>query len=456
MNLLRSSGLTRHHHEWVAMYLNEYNAHIEYLTAEWRRLMSENGFEAVVVYAGHNQTYYGDDQEPPFHAYGHFLRWLPQSDCEHAVLVLELDAKPVLLWYVPTDYWYLPSEAPEFCKDTFDVKTFAKLDNLERALNQLIQSHVNVAHIGMSPGLIDSDSNAKLLRQLDYQRAFKTEFERRCITEATVQGVLGHRAAAQAFAEGQSEYQIHLAFLLASLQHEAELPYPSIVAMNSHAATLHYQKYDRSPALDVHSLLIDAGAKAHCYHSDITRTYAAGANDEFAELIDEVDQVQQAIIDEISIGKSYLDLHDEMSQKIAEILVNRDFLKCSPTAAYESKLVDAFFPHGLGHLLGLQTHDVGGRIVAEDGREVPPHSRYESLRLMRHIEANMVFTIEPGIYFIPSLLDQWRGQNDVNWAKVERFMEYGGVRVEDNVFVSADGPINLTREAFSDVNADVP
>lgn len=440
------------------MHLNAYTEHIDQLTAEWRRLMSENSFDAAVVYAGQNQTYFGDDQEPPFHAYGHFLRWVPQSDCEHAALVVGMATKPILLWYTPSDYWYLPSDAPEFCKETFEVRTFAELADLQRALQELIRAQGNVAHIGIASASVDPGSNTslndKLLRQLDYQRAFKTEFERLCMKDATALGILGHQAAARAFMDGDSEYRIHLAYLHASSQHEAELPYPSIVAMNTHAATLHYQKYDREPAPEICSLLIDAGAKVRCYHSDITRTYAARGHDEFAELIDDVDQAQQGIIEEINVGKSYLDLHDEMSQKIAEILTRHEFLTCTPATAYESKLVDAFFPHGLGHLLGLQTHDVGGRIVAENGQNVPPHSRYHSLRMMRRIEANMVFTIEPGIYFIPSLLAQWRGHEDINWKKVERFLRYGGVRVEDNVFVSPDGPVNLTRDAFNAASAD--
>lgn len=439
------------------MHLDAYYAHVDHLSSDWRQLMNENGFDAAVVYAGQNQTYYGDDQEPPFHAYGHFLRWVPYSDCEHAALMVSMYEKPVLFWYAPSDYWYLPSEAPEFCHEVFDVRTFADLDKLQRTLGALMEAQSHVAHIGNPSSELDADSlppqNEKLRQQLDFQRAFKTKFERLCIGDATAKGVLGHCAAAHAFAAGESEYQIHLAYLRASSQYEAELPYPSIVAMNTHAATLHYQKYDREPAFEIHSLLIDAGAKAHCYHSDITRTYAANDSDEFAELIRAVDSAQQAIIEEIAVGKSYLDLHEEMSQKIASILTNHQFLTCSPTTAFESQLVDAFFPHGLGHLLGLQTHDVGGRVVAEDGREVPPHTRYESLRLLRTIDTNMVFTVEPGIYFIPTLLDKWHGHHDVNWVKVERFMKYGGVRVEDNVFVTPTGPINLTRDAFTAANA---
>ena len=440
------------------MHLDTYHAHIAYLTAEWRQCMDENGFDAAVVYAGHNQAYYGDDQEPPFHAYGHFLRWIPQSDCEHAILVVLMDEKPVLLWYAPTDYWYLPSVAPEFCNDSFVVQTFADLDELHRALRVLMKAQSKVAHVGQPLAALDrdslSDSNKKLLRQLDYQRAFKTVFECQCIKDATNRSVLGHLAAAQAFVHRESEYQIHLAYLRASSQHEAELPYPSIVAMNNHAATLHYQKYDRDPASEVFSLLIDAGAKVHCYHSDITRTHSAHGNDEFVELIDAVDQAQLCIIEEITIGKSYVELHEAMSQKIAEILTNQGFLTCSATTAYESKLVDAFFPHGLGHLLGLQTHDVGGRIVAANGREEPAHERYANLRLLRTVQANMVFTIEPGIYFIPTLLAKWRGHQDINWSKIERFTRYGGVRVEDNVFVTPSGPKNLTREAFIAASAD--
>lgn len=440
------------------MHLEAYTAHINQLKLEWRQLMSEHGIDTAVVYAGANQTYYGDDQEPPFHAFGHFLRWVPQSDCEHAVIVLGVDADPVLLWYMPSDFWYLPSSAPEFCQDAFVVQSFSELNELQRALGQLTQSRSHVAYIGNPPAPIDSDFEGnqydRFHKQLDYQRAFKTEFEQLCIKEATARGVLGHLAAAHAFAEGGSEYEIHLAYLHASSQNEAELPYPSIVAMNSHAATLHYQKYDREATSEIHSLLIDAGAKVHCYHSDITRTYAGSSNEEFTELINAVDQVQRATIEQISIGKSYLNVHEEMSHKIAEVMTDQDFLTCSPTTAFESELVDCFFPHGLGHLLGLQTHDVGGRIVDKDGREVPPHRRYKSLRLMRQIEENMVFTIEPGIYFIPSLLAKWRGHQDVNWTKVERFISYGGVRIEDNVLVQPSGPINLTRNAFNAASAD--
>ena len=191
-------------------------------------------------------------------------------------------------------------------------------------------------------------------------------------------------AAAQAFADGGSEYEIHLAHLQASAQHESELPYPNIVAMNEHAATLHYQKYDRALPTDVFNLLIDAGAKSQCYHADVTRSYVNGEIDEFAELIAAVDRVQQLVIAEIRVGQSFVELHERMAQLLAEVVYELDLVRLEPSVVFESELIDTFFPHGLGHLLGLQTHDVGGFITDENGTEVEPHQRYSSLRLDSH------------------------------------------------------------------------
>ena len=424
---------------------------------EWGSLMMVHELDAVLVTAGANPTYYHDDQHPPFHANAHFLRWVPVSDCEHAVLFIVPDRKPVLFWHSPSDYWYLPSAAPEFCSDKFEVRTFDDLNALRNAVKQTTRPFTGVRCIGQEQQLVDSPPSSAqhevFLRRLDYRRAFKTDFERRCMEAASGLGVAGHRAAAQAFTAGESEYGIHLSYLRASEQHEAELPYPNIVAHNEHAATLHYQRYDRNAPSAVRSLLIDAGGKADCYHSDITRTYAADPSGEFAELINAVDDAQQTIIGEIVIGKPFLALHELMCQKVAEILCRFEFLFCSPTSAFDQRLTDAFFPHGLGHLLGLQTHDVGGHIVNEAGTASHPHERYESLRLLRDIEARMVFTVEPGIYFLPSLLGKLDGHQDVNWPKVERFLPYGGVRIEDNVYIGTDAVANLTRVAFNAVDA---
>ncbi len=120
---------------------------------------------------------------------------------------------------------------------------------------------------------------------------------------------------------------------------------------------------------------------------------------------------------------------------------NSNLVNCSGAEAFESRITDAFIPHGLGHLIGLQTHDVAGHMVSPDGGMRPPPDRYAALRLTRDIAVDQIFTIEPGLYFIPMLLDELRAKpagKRVNWPVVARYMKYGGIRIEDNVFVDVE------------------
>ncbi|MFM8354788.1 MAG: M24 family metallopeptidase, partial [Gammaproteobacteria bacterium] len=188
----------------------------------------------------------------------------------------------------------------------------------------------------------------------------------------------------------------------------AELPYHSIIATNAHGALLHYQHYDRVPPSVRRSFLIDAGATAYGYAADITRTYVDPTAPDgalFAALIDALDVEQQTLIDQIRPGLPYPDLHVLAHRAVARVLCDHGVLRCSADTAFETGLTRTFLPHGLGHLLGLQTHDVGGLQADPEGTPRPPPPEYPSLRLTRTIEVDQVFTIEPGIYFIPMLLD---------------------------------------------------
>ncbi len=111
-------------------------------------------------------------------------------------------------------------------------------------------------------------------------------------------------------------------------------------------------------------------------------------------------------------------------------------------------------PHGLGHLLGLQVHDVGGLQKTPEGGSIPRPEGHPYLRLTRVLEENFVVTMEPGLYFIDQLLDQARGDHrgaKIDWARVEQFRRFGGIRIEDNLAVTAGGCENLTRDAFAKV-----
>ena len=269
--------------------------------------------------------------------------------------------------------------------------------------------------------------------------------------EASRIGVRAHRAAERAFRAGSSEFGIHLAYCQAAGQDANDLPYGNIVCLNEHAAVLHYTDRDRIPPTQARSFLIDAGASFGGYASDITRTYSAQA-DEFAALIEAVDAAQLKMCDAVRAGTDYRQLHLDAHLALAGILKDFGVITVSPEAAVQTGVSRAFFPHGIGHGIGLQVHDVAGFAESDHGGTIPKPDGHPYLRLTRVLEPGMVVTIEPGLYFIDMLLDEikQKGLADaVDWARVDAFKPCGGIRIEDDVVCTEGVPLNLTREAFA-------
>ena len=164
------------------------------------------------------------------------------------------------------------------------------------------------------------------------------------------------------------------------------------------------------------------------------------------------DEMELAIIDKVEAGIDYRDLHVGTHTMLAELLVDAELAKGDPDTLLSTGVTSAFFPHGLGHLLGIQVHDVGGHQENESGTIIDPPSGHPFLRLTRVLEEDMVLTIEPGLYVIDMLLDELRGtpaEQHVNWETVDWLRPFGGIRIEDDVRVLADGQENLTRDAFA-------
>ncbi|MCY4013665.1 MAG: Xaa-Pro dipeptidase [Gammaproteobacteria bacterium] len=437
----------------------EFAAHLGCIASHWGDALAENRYDAAVVPAGAPAMYYQDDQAPPFHPNPHFARFFPDDSCAGSVLLVRPGANPKLYFSQPGGYWHLSPSLPDWA-DAFDVETHDDDEALLRSLVQDLARHSRVALVGpdetFSANLpLAAVNPERLVNQLVFARATKTPFEVARMREATAIGVRGHLAARDAFRSGGSEFDIHMAYLAASGQEESKLPYPNIIALNEHAGILHYQHYDREPPARGHSFLIDAGGRSGGYHADITRTYSANPGDDFDALVTALDEKQQALVGEIRPGLSYVDLHTRMHHETADLLVRFGLIRCSAESAFDRKITDAFFPHGLGHLLGLQTHDVGGKLANADGDEVESPERFPSLRYTREIDLGHVFTVEPGLYFIPMLLETLHDSEagtDVNWAKVDALRPCGGIRIEDNVVVTSDGADNLTRPAFAQID----
>jgi Xaa-Pro dipeptidase len=361
-----------------------------------------------------------------------------------------------LVFLQPVDYWYKPPEMPsDFWTDQFDIKIIreaaeakAHIAGVARCafVGEWREEFTDWGFTGRNP--------EPLMHRLHYVRAFKTEYELECMRRASRMAARGHKAAEAAFRAGTSEYEINMAYIRATGQTENELPYPNIVGLNANSAVLHYQNQERTAPAQLRSFLIDAGAQFHGYASDITRTYSR-ENDDFAALIKAMDSEQQGLCGEVRAGVDYADIHLSAHRRIAKILRDFDVITAAPDEALASGLSSVFFPHGIGHLLGLQVHDVAGFTVSPDGKQKARPQGHPYLRLTRPLEPGFVVTIEPGLYFIDQLLEKARTSplsKQINWQTVEKFKPYGGIRVEDNVAATISEPENLTRPAFAAAN----
>lgn len=433
-----------------------YAEHLQGLLTRHRQLMQQNAIDWLIIPSGEAIRVYLDDMHYPFKSSFLFRSYVPLTELAQSYLIIGLKAKPSLIVYQPQDYWHASAEAVDnrWAKH-FNVMTISDQSQLQQ---HLPQNSKTVAVLGQATAITKSLTEAQrnpqaLINALYWQRAYKSAYEIACMQIANDRAAICHNAAEMAFRNGESEQQIHFAYLQAGDMLEHQLPYSNIVALNQHAAILHYTKCKAQPPQSVKSLLIDAGSSFNGYHSDITRTYAYSP-DEFADLIEAMDEMQRTCIDNIQLGQSYVDLHTQAHLKIAEIIKQFNFVDMSAQAMLETGISNAFFPHGLGHFIGLQVHDVGGQFADISGAVNAPPAEHPFLRTTRVIEENMVFTIEPGLYFIESLLTQQRkGKHSkvFNWTKIESMMIYGGIRIEDDVVVEKNNLRNLTRDAFAKI-----
>jgi len=432
-----------------------YAAHLTTLMRRTDRSLAQSGFDALVIHAGRPPVQFLDDQDYPYKVNPQFKAWVPIIDNPRCLLVYTPGSeRPTVLFYQANDFWHKPAKLPTAAW-TAAVNLIVIDDDSKVAAHWAKLGRV--AFIGPEPMLPNADLESvnpkDLMVLLDYDRAVKTPYELACLRNAGELGARGHTAAFAAFSRGGSEYDAHMSYLTACEQREEEMPYNNIVAYNENAAVLHYQHLERSAPSPLRSFLIDAGAQYRGYASDITRTYARSGG-RFADLVQAVDRAQLALCSEILAGRDYRDVHLSAHRILGDVMQQVGLTKLPGQAALESGVTSVFFPHGIGHLLGLQVHDVGGVMGDAQGHERARPKGHPYLRLTRMLEPGVVVTVEPGIYLIDSLLaaahaDERRAH--IDWAVVEELKPYGGVRIEDNVATTAGKPENMTRDAFARV-----
>jgi len=413
-----------------------YAAHLDELARRTAGVCERHGLDGLVLHSGTPQQKTSfDDQFWPLVTVPFFKHWLPLAVEGCALLVVPGD-KPTLFYNVERGFWEGPPEPEsDHFWPFFRVVEVRSPATIRAALRSRIGG---LADDRILPPALHHDLSAL--------RVTKTAYEVACLREANRRACRGHDAVLKAFAAGDhSELELHLLYLQHTEQDDPETPYKNIVALNEHAATLHHVSYGRTRPV-AQSLLLDAGATFLGYDSDITRTAVRGTGavaDVFAGLVDGVDRLQRQLCDEAKAGVNYQALHDRSHHLLADVLKATGIAKATASAAalVDGGVTRKLLPHGLGHSLGLVTHDVGCRQVA-------PRADNPFLRNTIDIAVDQCFTIEPGCYFITSLLGELRAlpaAADLDWRLLDALVPFGGVRVEDDLVVLQGGVDNLTR-----------
>jgi Xaa-Pro dipeptidase len=427
-----------------------YLQHVRELEERAGRVLESLGWDALAIHSGTpaKRSRY-DDQFWPLRPCPHFQHWVALAEPD-ALVVVRTGARTRLVRVSSASFWEKPAP-PE--TDAFE-RAFEVLQVRDAAEGAASLGGGRVAFVGEDAAQAsrwgipaERACPPALIAALDALRTVKSGYEVSCIAEANRRARAGHEALRAAFAAGDaSELDLHLLYLRATAQDDSETPYKNIVALGANAATLHHIAYGREASRRMaESLLVDAGACCRGYAADVTRTWVKGsgaAASAFGQLVAGVEALQQRLCQAIRLGLPYEQLHDESHRQVAAVLREVGLVRGGVDEAVESGVTRAFYPHGLGHSLGLQTHDVGCGLRT-------PRTDNPFLRNTSDIAAGQVFTIEPGVYFIDALLDELRAKpagSLVDWNTVAALAPLGGVRIEDDVHVLAGGARNLTRE----------
>jgi Xaa-Pro aminopeptidase len=296
---------------------------------------------------------------------------------------------------------------------------------------------------------VDGELSHRLSEMVAEARRTKDPAELALMREAAAASRQGHLAGLRLARAGMTERQLQVEIEVEFFRHGAErTAYGSIVGTGPNGAVLHFAPTARQ-LREGDVVLVDAGAEIAGYASDVTRTYPVGPRFEGLQrdLYDLVLRVQERAIRTARPGKEYKELHLEAAEGIASGLADLGILRGTPAGLVEQDAHALFFPHGLGHMLGLATHDAGGCLA---GRTPSDRFGLKWLRADLPLQPGYVVTIEPGIYFIRAVLEdparRERYRHTVNWERVETLLDFGGIRIEDDIVITEGEADVLTAE----------
>lgn len=442
-----------------------------------KRLLSElnhvdslrNKVSAVILQGGEAVTRHCSDHEPLFRqeSYFHWTFGVQEPDFYGAVLIPS--GQSILFApNLPQDYaiWMGKLESKDEIKKRYEVDDVHWTDEILNVLKDLkVETLLTLKGVnsdsgktskeatfdGMDQFHIDDHTLHPIITEL---RVIKTDLELDVLRYTNKISSRAHIEVMKSVKPGMFEYQLESIF-----QHYCYynggariMSYTCICATGPNGATLHYghagAPNDRL-IKESDMCLYDMGCEYHCYASDITCSFPASGvfSPQQTIIYNAVLNSSRAVMASAKPGVEWPRMHELADRIHLERLKAAGLLQGDVEEMVTARLGAIFMPHGLGHLMGIDTHDVGGYLAGTPERSTLPGLK--SLRTARFLRENMVLTVEPGIYFIDCLLD--KALNDAVLSKfmvkdeIEKYRGFGGVRIEDNIVVTATGIELLTQ-----------
>lgn len=304
--------------------------------------------------------------------------------------------------------------------------------------------------LGIAPSEQAQTSSVKFITSVAELRNHKTEEELTLIENAVDISVDMHVKAMQIIRPGMKECEIAAAVTETALKNGGQLAFPVIATINGQ--TLHNHNHSHT-CHDGQMLLLDTGAEnAMHYCGDLSSTMPVGNHFTQRQRIiyDILLDAHRAAVDALRAGIHFHEVHILAATKICEGLKGLGLVKGNPEDAARSGAYALFFPCGLGHLMGLDVHDMeclGEVHVGYAGKTKSTQFGFKSIRLGRPLEPGFVLTIEPGIYFIPELIDKWKGEKQfadhLVYNEIDKWRDFSGVRNEENYVITESGARRL-------------
>ena len=304
--------------------------------------------------------------------------------------------------------------------------------------------------LGIAPSEQAQTSSVKFITSVAELRNHKTEEELTLIENAVDISVDMHVKAMQIIHPGMKECEIAAAVTETALKNGGQLAFPVIATINGQ--TLHNHNHSHT-CHDGQMLLLDTGAEnAMHYCGDLSSTMPVGNHFTQRQRIiyDILLDAHRAAVDALRPGIHFHEVHILAATKICEGFKGLGLVKGDPEDAARSGAYALFFPCGLGHLMGLDVHDMeclGEVHVGYAGKAKSTQFGFKSIRLGRPLEPGFVLTIEPGIYFIPELIDKWKGEKQfadhLVYNEIDKWRDFSGVRNEENYVITESGARRL-------------